>query len=296
MVLGLLLVCGWWVTDVRALDPVEDLQKQINELSHLKELSETATAPLEEELKNINAKIKNVQTQLAAADQETAKLEADITKREEELAESYQYLAVRVKSFYKLSRQFNPLLTFLVSQSATSLTRELTYRPAAADQDKEAIVATTKNLLSLEEDQTALEQRKTQLAALRAQFDKNQAFFSGEVDKAKAYQRELSVKIAALTARQQEILAAKSGTFQTTVGEVPLADDPASRPDYNPGFSPAFAAFSFGAPHFKGMSQYGAYGRSKSGQNTEEILRAYYGGGIGIKKDYDPMGQIKVEW
>jgi len=30
-----------------------------------------------------------------------------------------------------------------------------------------------------------------------------------------------------------------------------MADDPASRPDYNPGFSPAFAAFSFGAPILK---------------------------------------------
>jgi len=58
---------------------------------------------------------------------------------------------------------------------------------------------------------------------------------------------------------------------------VPLADDPASRPDYNPGFSPAFAAFSFGAPHFKGMSQYGALGRAKSGQGFEQILKAYYG-------------------
>jgi hypothetical protein len=80
-----------------------------------------------------------------------------------------------------------------------------------------------------------------------------------------------------LSARQKEILAAKSGTFQTTVGEVPVADDPASRPDYNPGFSPAFALFSFGAPHYRGMSQYGAFGRAKSGQNYEAILKAYYG-------------------
>jgi len=74
-----------------------------------------------------------------------------------------------------------------------------------------------------------------------------------------------------------QILTEKSGTFQTSVGDVPLSADPASRPDYNPGFSPAFAAFSFGAPHFKGMSQYGALGRAKSGQSYETILKAYYG-------------------
>ena len=74
---------------------------------------------------------------------------------------------------------------------------------------------------------------------------------------------------------------------------MPLADDPASRPDFNPGFSPAFAAFSFGAPHRKGMSQYGAWGRAKSGQSAEDILRAYYGG-VEIKKDYSTNITITV--
>ena len=32
------------------------------------------------------------------------------------------------------------------------------------------------------------------------------------------------------------------------------------------------------------MSQYGAFGRAKSGQSAEDILKAYYGGGIEIKK------------
>jgi hypothetical protein len=80
-----------------------------------------------------------------------------------------------------------------------------------------------------------------------------------------------------LTAKQQAILAEKSGTFKTSVGDVPLADDYNASPAFNPGFSPAFAAFSFGAPHFKGMSQYGAFGRAKNGQRMETILQAYYG-------------------
>jgi len=78
--------------------------------------------------------------------------------------------------------------------------------------------------------------------------DKEAAFFRKEVKGAKDYQAQLSGQLADLTARQQAILTEKSGTFQTSVGDVPLSADPASRPDYNPGFSPAFAAFSFGAP------------------------------------------------
>ncbi|MEK7556560.1 MAG: SpoIID/LytB domain-containing protein, partial [Patescibacteria group bacterium] len=68
---------------------------------------------------------------------------------------------------------------------------------------------------------------------------------------------------------------------------------PNARPDYNPGFSPAYAAFSFGAPHFKGMSQYGALGRAKSGQKYDEILKAYYGGGVEIR-DHDVNAKISV--
>jgi peptidoglycan hydrolase CwlO-like protein len=279
---------------VRADDQVQELQKQIDELNRLREMSASATKPLESELLNLTKKVETTRIQIRTAEAETVKLEKDIDAREDDLVESYQYLAVRVRSFYKLSRQFSPFLALLSSHSAAGLTRELSYRSAAAEQDKVAIVSLTEEILQLEEDKKSVEQRKVQLAALKVQFEKNAAFFDKEIKSAKAYQQELSSKISDLSKRQQEILAAKTGTFQTTVGDVPMADDPASRPDYNPGFSPAFAAFSFGAPHYKGMSQYGAYGRAKAGQSYEEILRAYYGGGIEIK-DHNPDAQIVVE-
>lgn len=296
LVMVFVVIFGLWlVTSVMATESVEELQKQIDELTHLRELSANATTPLEKELSSIQKKLDNLRIQLKTAEAETVKLEKDIEVREDSLAESYQYLAVRVRSLYKLTRQFSPLLSLLSSHSAMGLTRELSYRSAAAEQDKTAIVDLTQEIVKLEDDKTAVEQRKIQLTALRAQFEKNAAFFDKEIKNAKAYQAELSTKIADLSKRQQEILAAKTGTFQTTVGDVPLADDPASRPDFNPGFSPAFAAFSFGAPHYKGLSQYGALGRAKAGQNVEEILRAYYGGGIEIKKDYATNINIRVD-
>lgn len=294
MVVGILMVLGLMASSVRA-DEVAELQKQIDELSKLRKMSEEATKPLESELQTIRTRIQGVKYQLVEADTKTKALEEDIDEREDDLAESYQYLSVRVRSFYKLSRQFSPLMTFLSSNSASGLTRELSYRQAATDQDREAIVTTTKDILKLEEDKAGLEQRKAQLAGLRTEFEKNAVFFEGEIQGAKAYQEELEKKIAELSAKQKEILAAKSGTFQTTVGEVPGADDPASRVDYNPGFSPALAVFSFGAPHYKGMSQYGAYGRAKSGQGVEDILKAYYGGGIELKKDYRTDITINVD-
>ena len=155
------------------------------------------------------------------------------------------------------------------------MTRGLAYKSAASDEDKDLIVDITKDIMKLEEDKKKIQSDKIRLAGLQTKMDTQKAFFEKEIAGAKKWQSELSSKIAVLSAKQQSILAEKTGTFQTTVGDVPLADDPASRPDYNPGFSPAFAMFSFGAPHFKGMSHYGAFGRAISGQDEETIRSAY---------------------
>jgi hypothetical protein len=148
-------------------------------------------------------------------------------------------------------------------------------------------------LANLQKDKDKLESTKKLLAQTKTALDRQAAFLRAEVQKVDSYLSIISGKIAALSAKQQSLLNEKTGTFQISVGEVPLADDPASRPDFNPGFSPAFAAFSFGAPHRKGMSQYGAWGRAKSGQSAEDILRAYYGG-VEIKKDYSTNITITV--
>jgi len=93
-------------------------------------------------------------------------------------------------------------------------------------------------------------------------------------------------------------LALKAGGFQTSIGDTPPTLEPCSGPPgssnfCDPGFRPAFAAFSFGAPHRTGMSQYGAYGRSKSGQSAETILSAYYQGSE-LNKNYPVPDTINV--
>ncbi|MFC1654159.1 SpoIID/LytB domain-containing protein, partial [Patescibacteria group bacterium] len=291
--IGVLLFV-FFVGFVGAVDPVEEIQKQIDELSKLRQLSEAATSPLEAELKNLQGKIRGIRSQLIQADKEVEQLGDDILKQEEVLEDGFLTLSMRVRDYYKYSRTASPLLMMLASANAPEFSRQLSYQMAIADDNRATIVKITQELIQLEGDKDGLEKKKVVLAVLRQQFEQEAAFFEGEIAGAKDYQEELSKQISELTARQQEILAKKSGTFQTTVGDVPLADDPASRPDYSPGFSPAFAAFSFGAPHFKGMSQYGAFGRAKSGQNYQDILKAYYGGGIEVR-DHDPNAQIIVE-
>ncbi|KKS93142.1 MAG: Stage II sporulation protein [Candidatus Collierbacteria bacterium GW2011_GWC2_43_12] len=275
-------------------DLIDCLSIQINELNDSLEKSRAATAPLEVEINKLSIRIKSIQGQINTATIKLKQTEAGIKERSEKVSTQYLVLAVKIRGMYIRIRSEPLWVSLLSSTSMGEARRELAYRQESNDNDKQLIVSLIQEIGQLEEDKKSLEKQKEQLAKLQTELDKQNTFFQGEVKKAKAYQTDLTGKIAALTELQARIKAEKEGTFSTTVGDVPLADDPASRPDYNPGFSPAFASFSFGAPHFKGMSQYGAYGRAKSGQNAEEILKAYYGG-IEIKKDYDPGKQISVQ-
>jgi peptidoglycan hydrolase CwlO-like protein len=274
-------------------DLISCLGTQIGELNKSLEMSRAATAPLETEISRLSTRIKSIQGQINLAVTKLKATELGIKDRSEKVSTQYLVLSVKIREMYMRLRSQSLWVSLLSSTSMGQVRLELALRQETSNLDKQIIVNLVQEIGQLEADKKQLELQKTQLSKLQAELDKQNTFFLGEVKKAKAYQADLSGKIAQLSAKQAAIMAEKQGTFSTSVGDVPLADDPNSRPDYNPGFSPAFAAFSFGAPHFKGMSQYGAFGRAKSGQNVEDILHAYYGG-VEIKKDYDTGKQIGV--
>jgi SpoIID/LytB domain protein len=298
VVIALVISVGWQTTpvwQVWALDPVEELQKQINELENLKKQSADATKPLEKELATLEQRIATARAGVVTAKRKATELAGDIQKREDKLAEQYLILSRRMAVQYKRLRVQSPLLVFFADQDAASLTKELAYRTSIEAQDNRLIQALGGEIAQLEIDKKKLESDQIKLAALEKQLDGQAEFFRGEISKAKAYQQDLSGKIAALSAQQQSIINARSGTYTTSVGEVPLADDPASSISYkSQAPSNSFAVFSFGGyTHRNGMSQYGAKGRADAGQSVEEILQAYYPGST-LKKDYPVMGSISV--
>ena len=275
------------VTPVLAECPAADFQCQIDELQmeydsrkDAHEKNKTTLAEYEKQLKSLNSKITALEANLKLLEKKILNTEVDLGVQEE-------ILAAKVHSYYINSKKFSPFLLLLSSKNASELVRELSFRQQAASRDRKIITSITENLSGLNTDKQTLEKTKISLASLKAQTAKQTEFMRQEVAKTETF-------FAQISAKQKELEALKSGGFSTSVGDVPLADDPASRPDYNPGFSPAFAVFSFGAPHRKGMSQYGAYGRAKAGQSAEQILKAYYGSGIEIKKDYSTGININV--
>ncbi len=236
-----------------------------------------ANATNASQLAGLNKQITNLKSQIGSLDTQLDKLAKDIFAREVKKGVQNQLLAARVRQDYIRKQDQSTLLLMFASDSAADFFRDIAYREKLAQDDQLYINSITGEIGQLQDQSAKIKAQQESLAGLKKRVDDQATWLAGEVAKANAYVSDLSGKIAALNARQQALLAEKTGTYQTSVGDVPLADDPASRPDYNPGFSPAFAVFSFGAPHFKGMSQYGAFGRAKSGQGDETILKAYYG-------------------
>ena len=277
-------------------DEVDDLQKQIDDLEHLKGLSEAATKPLEGQVLDLDKKINSARAGIKTARDGAAVLAANIVVREGDLGKYYNLLKARVHSEYVQLRRQSILDYFLQTKLASSVFQQLAYHEMLRNNNQALIQSVESQILQLEADKKSLEEKQTRLASLEKQLDSQAEFFKGEIAKAKAYQKDLSGKIAELSTRQRSILDARSGSTITSVGEVPLADDFNASIGYkSQAPSNSFAVFSFGAyTHRNGMSQYGAKARADAGQSVEEILQAYYPGST-LKKDYSEMGSISVQ-
>lgn len=292
MVLGTILAQH---IGVRA-ESLEEIEAQLASLQNQMELSVKATTPLEGEVAKLNKQIGGIQTQIKQFEASIGELERSISGRESNIKSQYAVLAVRVRDYYKKSRMFSPLLIFVSSRSAGELTRELAYKAVTADEDKNVIVGITTEIMKLEEDKGKAETDRARLAALQKKLDTQKAFFEKEIAGAKKWQAELSGKIATLTAKQQAILSARSGSYTTSVGSVPIGSDyDASIAGFNERAPTGyFAVFSFGAyTHRNGMSQYGAKKQAES-KDYRDIIQWYYGHGIkkedGMSETIDVSG------
>ncbi len=256
----------------------DDCRNKIMKCQEAWNMMESAKQPHVEALKKMESDIAAFQGRIKTIESDLIKKAAAIAEGEKELGGLLDITSVRIRRFYIRQLADNPLALLFSSANVGSVLRVFAYQRSVIDEDKKAIAQTAVSIKDLETRKKVLENEKASLAFLKAETDKRAVSVRKLVGEANTYQSQVSGIIASLTAQQQAILNARSGTFTTSVGDVPLADDPNASPNFNPGFSPAFGGFSFGAyTHKKGMSQYGAKGRAESDQNYRDILRAYYG-------------------
>ena len=221
------------------------------------------------ELTNLRNQTSNIKNKISAISNQLGVLAKDIEEREEALEFTREIFEEKTNNHYKFIRLYDPLTPFLSSGNANKAFKEINFRQKAADEDRKVMVEYAEDLSKLREDVVLLKESKISLDFAKSELDKKTDFLGGEVAKVEAY-------IASLTAQQQSFIAQKLGSLNlpSSLGAGPLfcTDDR----NLNPGFSPAFAFYTYGIPHRVGMNQYGAYGRSLLGQNHENILNAYF--------------------
>ncbi len=271
--------------------PIGDMQACIDKLKSIADSLAPAQENNKKELANLNSQLTSLKAQIAGISSKLNDLAHQIDKKEDDLAFTKKIFEEKVGDQYKFMRIYDPIMPFL-SENASKAFQEIILRERVADNDRKTIENYANELANLNSDKTNLEKNKTSLASVQAKVDGEAKFLGSEVAKVDSYLSDLSSK-------QEELAALKAGGFATSVGDTPDTFEPCSGPPgssnfCDPGFRPAFAAFSFGAPHRTGMSQYGAYGRSKSGQGAETILSAYFQGSS-LNKSYSETGSITVD-
>jgi len=237
---------------------------------------EQAKAPHVSALNKMESDIAVFQSRIQSISKDLERKAAAIAEAEKNLSGTLLLVTRRIAALYRKTQTYNPFVPFLTSTNVGQVLRIFTYQNIVIDEEKKAISQTAVTIRDLETRKNELEKEQSTLASLQADLDRRAGSVRKLVGEATAYQNTLSSAIAALSAKQQQFLAAKlSGlNLPSSLGAGPLycTDDR----NLTPGFSPAFAFFTFGIPHRVGMNQYGALGRARAGQNHEQILQAYF--------------------
>lgn len=260
---GLVLIIGLLFKINAAFgDELDDINKQIADLTSALNQSKAATAPLEQQLSGIKQRVAFIESDLV-------KKQAEIDQGYKDLEKQQGILNQAIRNYYIKSYYNSPLLIFLSGTNATNITRILAYQKAAADQDKEVITNIALTINDLEQRRKNLIEEQKKLADIKAKLDKI-------VGDAKSYQANLSNQIAQLSARQQEILASRLSSLNIPKTAYTTQGGCSSDIGKSPGFSGGFGFFTYGVPNRVGLNQYGAKGRAEAGQNAQQILSAYY--------------------
>src|SRR3989344_360611 len=261
----------WLILPLAQADEYQDLQKlldqKINDLGS-RQKEQNLTQSQKDKVSKDVAEVKSLVARAAAEIEKKKKQILDLdrqrSQRQEDLADRIDQSNFLVARIYKTSL-VSPVDLFLGSGTFGQLSQSLTYYRGVMTLNQEKVrdlggqvVRIKVSLIENRERKADLEKEIISLSQKRKILDEKLLSLTSQLSSLGSQISNLQGEIAQISARQRQILAEKPGSFQTSVGEVPAADDPASRLDYDPGFRSAFAGFSFGAPHRKGLSQYGA--------------------------------------
>jgi len=262
---------------------IDECQRFIDECGDVLDLYDQANLNNKQTLEDFKTQVNRFEAMIATADRQVNNLEAEIIDQEADLEVQKILLANRVRRLYVHQQSFSTLTMFLASENSGHFIRKMFYQQLVANEDKKAIEKLSGQLTELKENKNKVEENKIWLAQKKKEMESKVSFMEAEIAKTEDYLDVLSTTIKTLSEKQEALLAARSGEFTTSVGNVPVSKIPCSGPPGSPSYCDPgggnwFAAFSLGAwTHRKGMSQYGAKGRADAGQSVDQILQSYYG-------------------
>ena len=241
------------------------------ELDRIKSQYAPAQEKNKQDLAKLQTKVNDLNKRIYAMTVFLKNLELDIKKREKDSAYAQEILGQKAVGQYIDIRLYDPVLSILSAEDALEVFRTIKIRERVADADRITIEKYSGEIIKLKSDKESLEKNKASLAVLQNQVSIDAKFLAGEVAKVENYLATLSAKQNAFLAQKLESLGLSRSAYNMKGG---CSSD--INPFKSPGFSPAFAFFSFGVPNRVGMNQFGAKARAEAGQDYEVILRAYY--------------------
>lgn len=276
-------------------DHFDKITQELSSLKDALEKSVSATKPLQSELEKMQQQIQGIKTQVASVEYDMGIKKKEIDKGYANLAQKQQIILRTIRDFYIKSYAQSPLTIFLSDTQNSESTQQEMYQEIKTQQDRSLITNIALSITDLENKKSQLEREQKWLVATKSNLDAQSAKLDEAIKGAQEYQAKLTTQIAVLSAEQQQIIAQRQASLNIPQSAYSgqgraCVDDRG----VDPGFSPAFAFFSYGVPNRVGLNQYGAWGRAKAGQGVDQILQAYYPG-FTLKKDYDTGATINVD-
>lgn len=279
----------------------ESTSKKLSELSDKKNELDNQIANYTSEANVTQEQINQLQDEIEEMQKTLGEINATLTDKNTQLAQKIAFRNKILRDYYQtgiytnfemlLAGFENPIRAYGFQKSinidSIRIMDILNSEIDTYEQDK----------AEAEDIKNGLVTSQSNLVALKSQLDNQKAVAAAEAQRVAEDKDEvaeelesLSQKLAELNAKQQEILKAKFGDDYGSIGDY-------AAPDYelpDPPFSPAFAAFSYGAyTHYEGMSQYGAKGRAEDGKSYKDIIEFYYGADVKEKDDFPD--EIRVQ-
>ena len=224
--LGLVMARGFPVRAEQCDNPssigdTETIRLCISRLNDLVNSVSGAHTKNKTDLQQLQQQVARMASQIKSLEEAIALKQKAIGVQDRAFDSQMETLSGAVRSIYIRDQTAPTLAAVILGGNLDQAVWEWGVYRTAIQRDRDAIVGITGKLENLRTEKQLLENQQKQVASLKTQVDSKTKALAVEVAKVEEAIGRLEGQIDRLSARQQEILAAKTGLFTTSVGEVP---------------------------------------------------------------------------